>query len=146
MPDNRVVQVGGTHYGDGWGHWDWVEDIGLSYLGGCLTKYIVRHPQKNGRQDVEKALTYAAKMQQQRGLFWMRAPLRISLRDHVISSTNQLITRYRLPINEAAIVMLVAQAVDPDDMLAVEEAIAEMLVNMPADSETAAMNGYLNGA
>lgn len=62
-PDNRYVsQEGGSHYQTKYQHWDWVIDIGLGYLAGCATKYVVRWPKKNGVQDLNKAMTYVHKM------------------------------------------------------------------------------------
>lgn len=56
------IQVGGDHYKKReYQHWDWVSDIGLHYLLGCASKYVSRWRDKNGRQDLEKALHYLAK-------------------------------------------------------------------------------------
>lgn len=55
-------QVGGNHYKTAYEHWDWVEDNGVGYLGGCATKYLSRWRQKNGLQDLEKADHYVQKM------------------------------------------------------------------------------------
>lgn len=54
-------QVGGNHYQTGGAqHWDWAQH--LLYLEGCATKYIARHRDKNGAQDIEKALHFIAKI------------------------------------------------------------------------------------
>lgn len=54
-------QVGGDHYKGGYEHWDFALDAGLGYLLGCATKYVSRWRQKNGVQDLEKALHYLQK-------------------------------------------------------------------------------------
>lgn len=49
-------QVGGAHYGGGAiQHWDMVAQHGLNYFQGQVTKYVMRAPLKNGKQDLEKA-------------------------------------------------------------------------------------------
>jgi len=55
-------QVGGDHYQKKeYQHWDWVCDINLHYLLGCATKYVARWRDKNGVQDLEKAVHYLEK-------------------------------------------------------------------------------------
>ena len=54
-------QVGGEHYRKAYQHWDLVCDANLHYLIGCATKYIARHKEKNGRQDLEKSIHYLEK-------------------------------------------------------------------------------------
>ena len=52
-------QVGGTHYKD---HkippYEFIQENNLNYLQGVVIKYIVRYPQKNGIQDLEKIIHY----------------------------------------------------------------------------------------
>lgn len=55
------TQVGGSHYSSSYQHWDFVSDLGLSYLIGCVTKYVTRYTRKNGVQDLRKAIHYAEK-------------------------------------------------------------------------------------
>jgi hypothetical protein len=59
-----IEQVGGNHYGGPSRivqHWDWVEVNALGYLEGCATKYISRHREKGGLEDVRKGLSYVYK-------------------------------------------------------------------------------------
>lgn len=58
-----VEQVGGTHYApaDKYGHWDYVIDAGIPYLEGNATKYVSRWRDKNGIQDLQKAISYIDK-------------------------------------------------------------------------------------
>lgn len=60
-------QVGGQHYAKGgeFQHWDLISfNFGPSYLIGCATKYITRWRDKNGIQDLQKALHYIEKLQE----------------------------------------------------------------------------------
>lgn len=60
-------QHGGDHYKKReYQHWDFVCDIGLHYLLGCATKYVARWKDKNGREDLEKAVHYIEKAQERR--------------------------------------------------------------------------------
>lgn len=57
-------QVGGEHYKAAtYQHWDWAaENFGEGYFLGNITKYVTRWRNKNGVQDLEKALHYADKL------------------------------------------------------------------------------------
>jgi len=55
-------QVGGSHYKGGYEHWDFVTNVGMSYLGAQVCKYLKRWRDKNGREDVEKAGHFLDKM------------------------------------------------------------------------------------
>jgi hypothetical protein len=59
-----VLQVGGTHYApaDAYGHWDLVEEFDIAYLEAQATRYVLRWRKKNGREDLEKALSFLQKM------------------------------------------------------------------------------------
>lgn len=62
-------QVGGDHYGSkAYQHWDWVCDIGLGYLLGCASKYVTRWRDKNGLQDLQKAIHFLDKAEE-KGVF-----------------------------------------------------------------------------
>jgi len=57
-------QVGGSHYKKGGEeHWDrqW-RLFGRGYFVGCITKYVERYPEKNGIQDLEKAIHFIEKL------------------------------------------------------------------------------------
>lgn len=56
----NAKQIGGTHYQEGVSksgqeHWDMVEDFNLDYFQGVITKYLFRHRNKGGVQDLKKA-------------------------------------------------------------------------------------------
>lgn len=57
-------QVGGAHYTGSYQHWDWAGDVRLDYLLGCATKYVTRWRQKNGLEDLQKAMHYLQKRQE----------------------------------------------------------------------------------
>ncbi len=57
-------QVGGEHYRvkkGGVGHWDYCIFVNVPYLEAAATKYITRWRDKNGTQDLEKAIHYTEK-------------------------------------------------------------------------------------
>jgi hypothetical protein len=59
--DTRTKQVGGTHYA---AHeiqpWDIIEEYQLDFWLGNVIKYVCRHEEKNGLEDLEKAAHYLA--------------------------------------------------------------------------------------
>lgn len=60
--DANSRQVGGSHYGlKNFQHWDLVALFKLDYFQGQITKYVMRWKQKNGVQDLEKALHFLEK-------------------------------------------------------------------------------------
>jgi hypothetical protein len=54
-------QVAGQHYAGKVQHWDMVVMHKLNYFQGQITKYVMRAPLKNGRQDLEKAQHFLEK-------------------------------------------------------------------------------------
>jgi len=55
----RDRQVGGNHYAKMTIQpVDFIEENGLTFLEGNVIKYVVRHRDKNGKQDLEKAMHY----------------------------------------------------------------------------------------
>lgn len=61
--DANSRQVGGTHYQSRYQHWDLAEDLGLSYLEGCATKYVARaRKKKQAVEDLQKARHYLQKL------------------------------------------------------------------------------------
>jgi hypothetical protein len=58
------IQHGGNHYKKGGAlqHWDIVAKYGVGYLEGCATKYPTRHLDKNGVEDIKKAMHYVDKI------------------------------------------------------------------------------------
>ncbi len=62
------IQVGGDHYRMEYIHWDFVCDTRMPYLLGCATKYVARHKEKNGVEDLRKSTHYLAKAED-RGIY-----------------------------------------------------------------------------
>jgi len=61
MPKANDRQVGGDHYKTGTvQHWDFAEH--MKYLEGCATKYIARHADKAGLEDIAKACHFIEKI------------------------------------------------------------------------------------
>lgn len=59
----NTTQVGGEHYRAApFQHWDLAAHLKLGYFEGQITKYITRHPRKNGAQDALKALHFTVKL------------------------------------------------------------------------------------
>lgn len=57
------TQVGGDHYKDkAIQPWDYITGNGLAYLEGCIVKYISRHREKGGLEDLHKAKHYLDKL------------------------------------------------------------------------------------
>jgi hypothetical protein len=55
----RDRQVGGNHYSKmSIQPVDFIEENGLTFLEGNVIKYVVRHRDKHGKQDLEKAMHY----------------------------------------------------------------------------------------
>lgn len=58
------AQVGGTHYKTPFQHWDLTHELGLGYFEGQITKYITRHRNKKGKEDLEKAFHFTKKLKE----------------------------------------------------------------------------------
>jgi hypothetical protein len=57
------IQVGGSHYKEqDIQPWDAIHAWGLGFLGGNVVKYMARHAQKGGIEDLRKARHYLDKM------------------------------------------------------------------------------------
>ena len=55
-------QVGGSHYQLAIEPWDYITANNLGYLEGNVVKYVSRYKDKNGKQDLEKAIHYLEKL------------------------------------------------------------------------------------
>jgi hypothetical protein len=60
------MQIGGNHYRSGIQHWDLIDAYNVGYLEGCATKYITRWRNKNGVEDLRKALHFVKKLAERR--------------------------------------------------------------------------------
>lgn len=98
MTDANSRQPGGDHYRKrDYQHWDFICDTGAHYLLGCATKYVARWRDKNGKEDLEKAIHYLEKARE-RGIYPPRD------RDTGLA-THEFATQ--LQDNDAAIVTLI---------------------------------------
>lgn len=62
MSANKM-QIGGTHYQNkSIQPWDYIVSNGLGYLEGCVVKYVSRHSEKGGVEDLQKAKHYLEKL------------------------------------------------------------------------------------
>lgn len=64
LPEYKTAntrQVGGSHYGAKYQHWDMVIEHDLNYFEGQITKYVMRARKKNGLQDLQKAAHFLEK-------------------------------------------------------------------------------------
>lgn len=88
--DANSFQIGGSHYqGKGEQHWDIMIRFAIPYTLGCATKYLWRWRDKNGIQDLEKALHYLQKTKESMPIImdtWI--PIRIA-RDSLPESIGQ---------------------------------------------------------
>lgn len=63
-PANKI-QVGGDHYRKlKIQTWDYIAANDLNYLEGNVVKYVSRHRNKNGLEDIEKAIHYLQKLRE----------------------------------------------------------------------------------
>lgn len=59
-------QVGGEHYNTPIQHWDYIEVNDIPYLEAMVIKYVQRHAEKNGLEDLEKAEHFIQKLKEVR--------------------------------------------------------------------------------
>lgn len=57
-------QVGGEHYKTEIQHWDYVEANDIPYLEAQAIKYVGRHAEKNGLEDLDKAIHFIEKIKE----------------------------------------------------------------------------------
>lgn len=129
------MQVGGTHYRSSYGHWDWVHRLGMNYLEGNATKYVVRHRNKNGEEDLKKAVHYLSKILELHGNGYSNncwsvgecTPEEIKHETHLFCSQNQV------PELESEILLLIAGWNIADDlkiaMRKIESLIKPSIIN-----------------
>lgn len=54
----EIKQIGGTHYNNKIQVWDLVAYLDMNFFLGNVLKYVCRYKKKNGKEDLEKALSY----------------------------------------------------------------------------------------
>jgi len=108
--DVNEMQIGGSHYRKKYQHWDWVCDTRMPYLLACATKYVSRHQDKNGIEDLFKATHYLAKAES-RSIYmprnkWWEIPL-VGLRFEKLIRARTLLFTNQLEAKEASIIRLI---------------------------------------
>lgn len=131
QPDRLyVAQIGGDHYGNKYGHWDYCMDARIEYLPGCATKYIYRWQKKNGIVDLEKALSYIDKM-----ITGVNGP-----RSHNVFIHDHLMSRWFNENNVGAMERLLCYEIlnwrDMVDLKTVRNHLSEYIFNMKELLET----------
>jgi len=109
--DVNDMQIGGTHYRNKYIHWDFVCDTYMPYLLGCATKYVSRWRDKNGVEDLRKALHYLAKAEE-RGIYMPYNKWHEFITfDTTEKRTRQFTASFcsQLPVEDATIIRLIVE-------------------------------------
>lgn len=106
MSDNALeVQVGGDHYKNyNIQPIEYITKAGLSYLQGTIFRYAIRHRNKNGAEDIEKAKHYAQIAKQMYHNHTFRGRMKT-----VYGYTVQFIEKNEIPEKEAEIILMLIQ-------------------------------------
>lgn len=109
--DVNEIQIGGDHYRKDYQHWDFVCDTGMPYLLGCATKYVARHQDKNGIEDLQKSIHYLRKAEDL-GIYMPRNKwyefITFDTTEHRILQCTKAFVR-QLPHKEAHIIRLIVE-------------------------------------
>jgi len=135
LPGANERQIGGEHYKrEGQlQHWDWAIQLGLGYLEGSATKYVSRWRNKNGRQDLEKALHFIEKLVEaaREGLVTGLA---------TTGNYNDLLVKfhaaYELTPTEVKVVALLSSWETTADLQQAKELVEAMLSTLPEPAAT----------
>ena len=68
-------EIGGNHYKGNYQPVELIEKVGMYFCCGNVLKYVYRHKNKNGRQDLEKALHYCELMSQLGNNWYSSTPI-----------------------------------------------------------------------
>lgn len=136
-------QVGGSHYRGNYQHWDWSQDIDLRGLAYAATKYIVRYKKKDGRQGLEKALHYIEKMREDGATNpYLSSGAWGTPADDIDDLTIKLSIDQILDSTQHSLLLSIAKAKGPEDLVPVIDKLESMLADMPHDTEEAAMRHH----
>lgn len=131
-------QVGGEHYKTKYQHWDFAADATLGYFEGQITKYILRHAKKKGREDLEKAHHFAQKLKEtQAALQWPVAYSRLGKE----AELDRLIRENAVPKEEERVVRLAVYWSGHADL---ERLMSETFELAELRYPTAPTSGYTN--
>jgi hypothetical protein len=82
------TQVGGDHYkSKAIQPWDYIASNNLGYLEGCIIKYISRHREKGGLEDLKKAQHFLAKLLEVEAQRATSAPPSVPLNELITGDT-----------------------------------------------------------
>lgn len=114
-------QVGGTHYKhQSYQHWGFAVDMAGNdaYLKGCASKYVIRYKDKNGLEDLRKALHYVDKIEE------VRCPVTICDCDY-LAITRKLLSDFVSQLEPA--VGKIVTAIYYNDLNVAREGIRELI-------------------
>lgn len=122
-------QVAGAHYQPGatFQHWDYaVQLLDNRYLEGQITRYVVRHRQKDGKVALEKALHYVQKLEEEYKAGHIE-PLECMLNEDRLSAWLSYCRQHGLPKEEERILVMVACWNGPDMLTRIAIAIRNLI-------------------
>lgn len=103
---SNQYQVGGSHYKAAYQHWDWCEEIGLGYLEGAGSAYVLRWQSKGGIEDLKKAIHFVEKLieiKRHNRAFHIREPASSPKTRSAFELTDKMCDQVNLPIRERVI-------------------------------------------
>ena len=125
MASANQRQVAGDHYKKAkYQHWDFAADNRLGYFEGQITKYVTRWREKNGIQDLEKALHFADKLYELLGSASYTAPPKRQMYNF-----NEFATVYALGKTEARIVTICSLYTEPHHFLEVRSLLKDLIAD-----------------
>lgn len=131
IPKSNQYQVGGSHYKAEYQHWDWAEDIGLGYLEGAGSAYVLRWQSKGGVEDLKKAIHFVEKLIEikrcNRAIHLVSGEMDGVLGNKVFDLTQKMCDQVNLPIRERAIMHEFADWQDHKDLRDVISLIEDII-------------------
>lgn len=137
-------QVGGTHYKTKYEHWDFVTNVGMSYLGAQVCKYLKRWRDKNGLEDVEKSLHFLDKMIELSPILIMHKPN--IPRTYISAEIDAYLRANDIKGEEAAVTSVLAQWACRGDLLMAKCYIEVLIDKINTASTSAGPSGGVGGA
>lgn len=122
----NLRQVGGMHYHSEYQHWDLCLKVGLNYFEAAATKYVARWRAKNGVTDLQKALHYAQKLQEEAHVALLLQGQRFTM-SFVSSEVNKFCSINKLEGAEKAIILLLATWQTSEQLSDVQDFIIRLL-------------------
>lgn len=129
MTDPNNYQIGGNHYNSSYQHWDFAVRVGMSYLEGYASKYLVRWRQKEGIegiQDLEKALHAVQKLHSvMYEVVAFRGSARFS-QQWIYHEVSKFVLANDLPNEEARVILYLAKWSSEEDLIKAEDILKDM--------------------